>query len=89
MKNLNKKINMKVIAVMTILGTILTLFMSKVKLKLQEESGANNSTENTGWIIASLIVVGTVIYFINKFFPEMFELLGEKMKEMFNLIKFS
>lgn len=55
--------------------------------KLKEENGADGSTEKGGWIIAALIVVGLVIIFINKFFPIFFDSVGDKLMEMFNIIK--
>lgn len=63
--------------------------LMKVAEKLIEEVGADSSTEKGGWIIAVLILVGLAIGFINKFFPTFFESIGNKLMEMFNLIKFN
>ena len=89
MKTLNQKLNIKTIALFTILGTILTTLLTKVKIKLQEQKGADGSSERSGWIIGSLVIVGLLLIFINKFFPQLFDLIGDKMMEMFNLIKTS
>ena len=77
MKTLKMKLNMKIIALLTVSVTVIATFMTKIKGKLQEQKGADGSSERTGWIIT----------FVNKFFPELFGLIGDKMKEMFNLIK--
>ncbi len=87
MKTIKMKLNMKIIALLTILVTVIATFTTKIKGKLQEQKGADGSSERTGWIIGSLIIVGLLITFVNKFFPELFGLIGDKMKEMFNLIK--
>ena len=63
--------------------------LMKVAEKLIEEVGADSSTEKGGWIIAVLILVGLAIGFINKFFPTFFNSIGDKLMEMFNLIKFN
>lgn len=87
MKTLKIKFNMGIIALLTVLVTVIATSMTKIKGKLQEQKGADGSSERTGWIIGSLIIVGLLITFVNKFFPELFGLIGDKMKEMFNLIK--
>lgn len=90
MKTLKTKLNMKIIALLTILVTIIATSMTKIKGKLQEQKGADVTTEKGGWIIISLIIAGVAITMLaKKFFPEFFQLITDKMKEMFNLIQFN
>lgn len=81
-----KKLNKKMVEKMVV--TIQVMLM-QISNKVKEQSGADGSTEKTGWIIAVLIIVGLLIAFINKFFPMVFESVGNKLMEMFNLIKTS
>lgn len=80
-----KKLNEKMVAV----ETGMQAKLMQIANKLKEQNGVDVTTEKGGWIIAILIVVGSLIYFINKFFPTFFESIGNKLMEMFNLIKFS
>lgn len=90
MKTLKTKLNMKIIALLTILVTIIATSMTKIKGKLQEQKGADGTTEKGGWIVISLIIAGVAITMLaKKFFPEFFQLITDKMKEMFNLIQFN
>ncbi len=50
MKTLKMKLNMKIIALLTILVTIIATSMTKIKGKLQEQKGADGTTEKGGWI---------------------------------------
>lgn len=80
-----KKLNEK----MVVVETGMQAKLMQIANKLKDQNGADGTTEKGGWIIAVLIVVGLVIIFINKFFPTFFESIGNKLMEMFNLIKIS
>ncbi|WP_317367366.1 hypothetical protein [uncultured Tyzzerella sp.] len=85
MRILKRKLNDKMLKTVAFGQAI----MMRLVNKLNEENGADGSTEKGGWIIIALILVGLAITFINKFFPEFFNMIGDKLKEMFNLIKTS
>ncbi len=90
MKTLKIKFNMGIIALLTVLVTVIATSMTKIKGKLQEQKGADGTTEKTGWIVISLIIAGIAVTMLaKKFFPEFFQLITDKMKEMFNLIQFN
>ncbi len=77
-------------ALLTVLVTVIATSMTKIKGKLQEQKGADGTTEKTGCIVISLAIAGiAVTMLVKKFFPEFFQLITDKMKEMFNLIQFN
>lgn len=59
---------------------------NKLKNKLKEESGVSLSKENLIWIIIVLIVGGIAIGLVEKFFPEIFEMIFGKIKDFFGKI---
>lgn len=85
MNILTRKVNDEMVKAM-VFGQAM---MMKLANKLNEENGADGSTEKGGWIVIALFIVGLGLTFAGKFFPEFFDMIGDKLKDMFNMIKTS
>lgn len=69
------------------LGFGIGIIKDKMKNKLRENDGVSLSKENLIWIIIVLIVGSLFIVFLQKFFPEILDLVGDKIKGFFGQIK--
>lgn len=78
-----KKLNEMSINFGVRVGMFLSNCGEKINNKLKENSGADGSTEKTGWIIGALVIAGSVIFLIKKFAPELGNMVMDKIKEFF------
>lgn len=76
MKKLRNKVNNGMVKV--------DVWMFRIKQKLAETSGADGSTEKTGWIIGALVIAGAVIFLLKKYVPQIGEMVMKKVTEFFN-----